>query len=49
MKKFLLALMLFAALPMAVMAQSPTPSMMAMAQAELQKRGLNEAEVRARR
>lgn len=48
MKKFLLALMLFAALPMAVMAQSPTPSMMAMAQAELQKRGLNEAEVRAR-
>lgn len=48
MKKFLLALMLFAALPVAVMAQSPTPSMMAMAQAELQKRGLNEAEVRAR-
>lgn len=46
MKKFLFALMLFAALPMAVMAQSP--SMMSMAQAELQKRGLNETEVRAR-
>lgn len=46
MKKFLFAMMLFAALPMAVMAQSP--SMMSMAQAELQKRGLNETEVRAR-
>lgn len=46
MKKFLFALMLFAALPMAVMAQSP--SMMSMAQAELQKRGLNETEVRSR-
>ena len=46
MKKFLFALMLFAALPMAVMAQSP--SMMSMAQAELQKRGLEENEVRSR-
>ena len=46
MKKFLLAMLLFAALPVVVMAQSP--NMMAMAQAELQKRGLNETEVRAR-
>ncbi len=46
MKKILFALMLFAALPVVAMAQ--TPSMMAMARAELQKRGLNEAEVRTR-
>ncbi len=46
MKKIFLALMLFAALPVVVMAQSP--NMMAMARAELQKRGLEEAEVRAR-
>ncbi len=46
MKKLFLALMLFVFSPMAIMAQ--TPSMMSMAQAELQKRGLNEMEVRAR-
>lgn len=46
MKKFLIAMMLFAALPVAALAQSP--SMMSMAQSELQKRGLNETEVRAR-
>ena len=46
MKKFLLAVMLFAFLPLAAIAQSP--NMMAMAQAELQKRGLNETEVRTR-
>ncbi len=46
MKKILFALMLFAALPVVAMAQ--TPSMMSMARAELQKRGLNEAEVRTR-
>ena len=46
MKKFLIAMLLFAALPVAALAQSP--SMMSMAQSELQKRGLNETEVRAR-
>ena len=46
MKKFLLAMMLFAFLPLAALAQTPT--MMSMARAELQKRGLNETEVRAR-
>ena len=46
MKKFLLAMMLFAFLPLAALAQTPT--MMAMARGELQKRGLNETEVRAR-
>ena len=46
MKKILLALLLFASLPVALMAQ--TPNMMAMARAELQKRGLEETEVRAR-
>lgn len=46
MKKFLLTLLLFASLPVALMAQ--TPDMMAMARGELQKRGLEETEVRAR-
>ena len=46
MKKILLALMLFAFLPIAMQAQ--TPNMMSMAQAELQKRGLSETEVRTR-
>ena len=46
MKKILLVLMFFAMAPVASLAQSP--NMMAMAQAELQKRGLNEAEVRTR-
>ena len=46
MKKILLAIMIFAALPLAALAQ--TPNMMAMARAELQKRGLEESEVRAR-
>lgn len=46
MKKILLAVMFFAMVPIASMAQSP--NMMAMAQAELQKRGLSEAEVRTR-
>ena len=46
MKKLFLALLLLAAVPAAVVAQ--TPSMMSMAQSELQKRGLNEVEVRAR-
>ena len=46
MKKLILALLLLAAVPAAVVAQ--TPSMMTMAQSELQKRGLNEVEVRAR-
>lgn len=46
MKKILLAIVFFAALPIAMLAQ--TPNMMAMAQAELQKRGLDETEVRAR-
>lgn len=45
-KSLLLALMFFALLPLSLMAQAP--NMMAMAQAELQKRGLNEAEVRSR-
>ena len=44
MKKLLAVLLAF--LPMMAFAQSA--SMMAMAQAELQKRGLNETEVRTR-
>lgn len=46
MKKTLLLALMFFALPLAMLAQ--TPNMMAMAQAELQKRGLDETEVRAR-
>lgn len=46
MKKTLLLVLMFFALPIAMLAQ--TPNMMAMARAELQKRGLNETEVRAR-
>lgn len=46
MKKLFLTIMLFAFLPIAAMAQSP--NMMSMARAELQKRGLDETEVRAR-
>ena len=46
MKKTLLLTLMFFALPLAMLAQ--TPNMMAMARAELQKRGLNETEVRAR-
>ena len=46
MKRFFLAVLLIALLPAAMQAQSA--SMMAMAQAELNKRGLNEAEVRTR-
>lgn len=45
-KTLLLALMFFALLPLSLMAQAP--NMMAMAQAELQKRGLTESEVRSR-
>lgn len=45
-KTLLLALMFVALLPLSLMAQ--TPNMMAMAQAELQKRGLTESEVRTR-
>ena len=45
-KTLLLALMFVALLPLNLMAQAP--NMMAMAQAELQKRGLDETEVRAR-
>ena len=45
-KTILLMLMLFALLPLTVLAQSP--NMMSMARAELQKRGLDETEVRAR-
>lgn len=45
-KTLLLALMFVALLPLSLMAQSP--NMMAMAQAELQKRGLTESEVRTR-
>lgn len=45
-KRLLLTLLLFATLPLTALAQ--TPDMMAMARAELQKRGLNETEVRAR-
>lgn len=43
---FLLALMLFVLLPLTMLAQ--VPNMMSMARGELQKRGLNENEVRAR-
>ena len=46
MKRILVTLLVSLALPVAVLAQSA--SMMAMAQAELNKRGLNETEVRAR-
>ena len=46
MKKFLFAFLISFALPVAVMAQNAT--MVAMAQAELNKRGLNEGEVRTR-
>lgn len=46
MKKLLLAMMFFAFLPLAAVAQSPT--MLSMAQSELQKRGLEETEVRVR-
>ncbi len=46
MKRILIALMVSLALPVAALAQNAT--MMAMAQAELNKRGLNETEVRAR-
>ena len=44
---FLLAVVALTALPRPVMAQNKA-QVMAMAQAELQKRGLDEAEVRAR-
>ena len=46
MKKVVLVIMFFALLPFMALAQSP--QVMAMAQAELQKRGLSESEVRAR-
>ena len=46
MKKLLLIVMFFAALPATLLAQ--TPDMMSMARAELQKRGLEETEVRSR-
>ena len=46
MKRILVALLIFSATTANVMAQNAT--MMAMAQAELSKRGLNEAEVRTR-
>ena len=46
MKRFFLVFLLMAAIPAALTAQNAT--MIAMAQAELNKRGLNEAEVRTR-
>ena len=46
MKKLFLMILFFAVLPITMLAQ--TPDMMAMARAELQKRGLEETEVRAR-
>ncbi|MBR3828262.1 MAG: hypothetical protein IKJ40_03035 [Bacteroidales bacterium] len=46
MKKVILLSLLFMLLPIAAMAQSP--DLMAMARGELQKRGLEETEVRAR-
>ncbi len=46
MKKLLLIVMFFAALPATLLAQ--TPDMMSMARSELQKRGLEETEVRSR-
>ena len=46
MKKLFLMILFFAVLPIAMLAQ--TPDMMAMARAELQKRGLEETEVRTR-
>ena len=46
MKRILIALMVSLVLPVAVLAQNAT--MISMAQAELNKRGLNETEVRAR-
>ncbi len=46
MKKLFLIMLFFAVLPITVLAQ--TPDMMAIARGELQKRGLNETEVRTR-
>ena len=46
MKKLFLMILFFAVLPITMLAQ--TPDMMAMARAELQKRGLDETEVRMR-
>ena len=46
MKKLFLMILFFAVLPITMLAQ--TPDMMAMARAELQKRGLEETEVRTR-
>lgn len=46
MKKLFLMILFFALMPLAMLAQ--TPQMMDMARGELQKRGLNETEVRAR-
>lgn len=46
MKRLFLMILFFALMPLAMLAQ--TPQMMDMARAELQKRGLNETEVRAR-
>lgn len=46
MKRLFLMILFFAVLPITMLAQ--TPDMMAMARAELQKRGLEETEVRAR-
>ena len=46
MKKLFLMILFFAVLPFTMLAQ--TPDMMAMARAELQKRGLEETEVRTR-
>ena len=46
MKRILIALLVSLVLPVAVLAQNAT--MISMAQAELNKRGLNETEVRAR-
>lgn len=48
MKKVFLVLMFFALLPLTMLAQEPTPQLMDMARTELQKRGLEENEVRAR-
>jgi protein involved in polysaccharide export with SLBB domain len=46
MKRLFLMILFFALMPLAMLAQ--TPQMMDMARAELQKRGLNETEVRTR-
>lgn len=48
MKKLILALMLFAVLPVTVLAQVPDLKVMSMVQHELTKRGLTEEEVRTR-